>query len=75
MKKLMMTMVAALMICLGAQAENPYKKFTEKLPFQMPEVQAPVIPDYQVKITDFGGVGDGITLNTEAFAKAISDKK
>jgi len=34
-------------------------------------VKAPVIPDYQVKLTDFGGVGDGITLNTEAFAKAI----
>ena len=37
----------------------------------MSEVQAPAIPDRQVKLTDFGGVGDGITLNTEAFAKAI----
>ncbi len=82
MKKLFLTIVAALAVGLGAQAEiasthsdqgsdNPYKKYTEKLPFQMPEVKAPVIPDRQVKITDFGGVGDGITLNTEAFAKAI----
>ena len=71
MKKLLLTLVAALAVSLGAQADNPYKKYTEKLPFSMPEVKAPVIPDYQVKLTDFGGVGDGITLNTEAFAKAI----
>ena len=82
MKKAILTIVAALAVSLGAQAEiashtltsgseNPYKKYTEKLPFQMPEVQAPVIPDNQVKITDFGGVGNGITLNTEAFARAI----
>ncbi len=71
MKKLLLTLVAALTVSLGAQADNPYKKYTEKLPFSMPEVKAPVIPDYQVKLTDFGGVGDGITLNTEAFAKAI----
>jgi polygalacturonase len=37
----------------------------------MPEVTAPVIPDNQVNIKDFGAVGDGITLNTDAFAKAI----
>ena len=71
MKKLLLTLVAALAVSLGAQADNPYKKYTEELPFSMPEVKAPVIPDYQVKLTDFGGVGDGITLNTEAFAKAI----
>jgi len=71
MKKLFLTLVAALAVSLGAQADNPYKKYTEKLPFSMPEVKAPVIPDYQVKLTDFGGVGDGITLNTEAFAEAI----
>ena len=72
MKKLFLTIVAALAVSLSVQAqENPYKKFTEKLPFQMSEVQAPAIPDRQVKLTDFGGVGDGITLNTEAFAKAI----
>ena len=71
MKKLFLTIVAALAVSMGAQADNPYKKFTEKVPFAMPEVSAPVIPDYQVKLTDFGAVGDGITLNTEAFAKAI----
>ena len=71
MKKLFLTILAALTVSLAAQADNPYKKFTEKLPFAMPEVSAPVIPDNEVKLTDFGAVGDGIALNTEAFRKAI----
>jgi polygalacturonase len=73
MKKLIVTLIAAFAVVSGFAAENgnPYKKYTEKLPFTMPEVSAPVIPNYQVKLTDFGGVGNGITLNTEAFAKAI----
>ena len=74
MKKLIVNLIAALMVVSAAAADNsgnPYKKYTEKLPFDMPEVTAPVIPDYQVKLTDFGAVGDGIMLNTEAFAKAI----
>ena len=47
------------------------------LPFEMPVLSRPSIPSYTVDITDFGGVGDGVTLNTEAFAKAmkhLSDK-
>ncbi|MCH5306435.1 MAG: glycoside hydrolase family 28 protein [Prevotella sp.] len=75
MKKLFLTIMAVLAISLTAQAENPYKKYTEKLPKvmaqAMSEVSAPAIPDRQVKLTDFGAVGDGITLNTDAFARAI----
>lgn len=41
------------------------------LPFQMDKVQQPVFPDYSFSITEAGAVADGITLNTEAFAKAI----
>jgi polygalacturonase len=37
-----------------------------------PVVAAPVIPATVVTVTDFGAVGDGVTLNTEAFAKAIN---
>ena len=36
-------------------------------------VPAPVmIPDRQVSLSDFGGVPDGVTSNTEAFRKAIA---
>lgn len=41
------------------------------LPFQMERISRPVMPDYQVNITNFGGVGDGVFLNTKAFADAI----
>ncbi len=40
-------------------------------PFEMPVVEEPSIPSRSVSITEFGAVGDGVTLNTEAFAKAI----
>ena len=43
------------------------------LPFEMPRVEAPTFPAYEVSIADFGGVGDGATSNTNAFAKAIED--
>lgn len=42
-----------------------------KCPFDMPDVKRPVIPAYTVNIRDFGGVADGGTLNTDAFAKAM----
>ena len=43
----------------------------EDLPFEMEQVMRPIIPDHEVDIRDFGGIGDGISLNSEAFAKAI----
>lgn len=42
------------------------------LPFSMPDVPRPAIPARQVSIADFGAVGDGHALNTQAFADAIS---
>ncbi|CAG7619141.1 glycoside hydrolase family 28 protein [Paenibacillus allorhizosphaerae] len=39
--------------------------------FQMPEVRLPRIPKAEFHITDYGAVGDGITINTAAFACAI----
>ena len=75
MKKLIATLIAALMVVSGFATDNsgnPYKKYIDKLPFQMPEVSAPVIPAYTVNLKKFGAVGDGVTLNTKAFEKAIA---
>lgn len=53
----------------GSNQEFAY--LYEDLPFQMEQVQRPQIPAREVDIRDFGGVGDGVVLNSEAFAKAI----
>jgi polygalacturonase len=75
MKKLISIALMTLAITVQAQdcckGENPYKKYTQDLPFGMLEVKAPVIPERQVNLKDFGAVGDGATLCTDAFAKAI----
>ena len=70
MKKLICMLMLA--VAMTAQAQNPYKKYTEKLPFHMAEVSAPVIPAYTVNLKKFGAVADGVTLNTKAFEKAIA---
>ncbi len=41
------------------------------LPFEMPKVEQPSIPALSVSLADFGAVGDGVVLNTQAFADAI----
>jgi len=40
-------------------------------PFTMPPVALPQIPKHDVRITDFGANGNGHSLNTEAFSRAI----
>ena len=60
--------LAAISACSGADRDAALYK---DLPFSMEKVQAPSIPSRSVSICDFGGAGDGVTLNTEAFARAI----
>ena len=43
----------------------------DQLPEIMARIKAPVFPDRDFDITDFGAVGDGKTKCTEAFKKAI----
>lgn len=52
-------------------AKGEYDYLYKDLPFEMPVLSRPVFPDNKVSVKDFGGVGDGIELNTQAFAKAI----
>ena len=68
--RLATSLLAVLMLAsCGSNYEFAY--LYEDLPFEMEKVQRPQIPAREVSIRDFGGVGDGVTLNSEAFAKAI----
>lgn len=69
MKYLIITLTT--LFALSAKAED-YSKYYQNMPVEMKQVTAFNIPDNTVSIADFGGVGDGVTLNTEAFRKAIS---
>lgn len=70
------SIIAAAAMCLAlipALAHTTdYSSFYTRLPIKLKTVTAPSIPGHEVSIADFGGCSDGVTLNTEAFAKAMS---
>ncbi len=69
----MMTTMAALLLVLSTQAQTKdYANCYQNLPVKMAQVQRPTIPANEISLTEVGGVGDGVTLNTEAFTKGIS---
>ena len=70
MKQLILTALTIISI-FSAKAED-YSKHSQNLPVELKQVVSFDIPDNTVSIADFGGVGDGVALNTEAFRKAIS---
>jgi polygalacturonase len=43
-----------------------------KVPFKMPKIIRPSFPDRTIDIRDYGAVGDGVTVNTRAFADAVA---
>lgn len=57
--------------CKPANSSGEFDYLYKDLPFEMPVVTRPQIPDRTVDLKDFGGNGNGIDLNTDAFAKAI----
>ncbi len=67
--------ILALLITSCAQTKEKEKQAGiqnfEGIEFDMPQIHEPQIPPFSVNITDFGAVGNGQTLNTQAFADAI----
>lgn len=68
---LCMAILPAALMAAGAET-SPYANLYTDLPISLKPVTPPTIPSYEVTLTQFGGVNDGVTLNTEAFAKAMS---
>ena len=62
-----------ILICITLSAQNPYRQYTDNVPFTMPEVKAPVFPKRTINLRDYGAKGDGSSLCTDAFAKAINE--
>ncbi|MFA5044672.1 MAG: glycoside hydrolase family 28 protein [Paludibacter sp.] len=73
LKNLRTLIAIFVLVCLTKtiDAENVYDKLYKDLPFPMQKIDVPVFKDNTISILDFGGVGDGNTLNTDAFRKSI----
>ena len=74
MKHLSIILILSLLGVIPSQAQSKEYKYREvykNLPFDMPQINAPTCPERNATLTDFGAVGNGTHLCTEAFAKAI----
>lgn len=71
MKKLLLGIFVSAATLISAQ-KNDINHYIKNAPFKFGEIVLPNIPQKDFNIKDFGGVGDGKTLNTKAFEKAIS---
>ena len=73
MRKILSIVVLSLVLLISpALRAADYDAYYTNLPVEMARPALPQIPDRTASITDFGGKGDGLHLNTEAFASAIS---
>lgn len=57
-------------VSLTANAAD-YDSYYDNLPVSLQKPTAPVIPSYTISILNYGAKADGVTDNTDAFAKAI----
>lgn len=65
------TFILGITLIASCNSGYEFAYLYEDLPFEMEKVQRPQIPSNEVDIRDFGGVGDGVVLNSTAFAQAI----
>lgn len=74
MKKFFCIVCACLMALSTQAAEtDKYASLYENLPFAMNKVTQPQFPATEVNIKDYGAKGDGSSLCTDAFEKALAD--
>lgn len=73
LKKIIVSVAAVCLVLasVNGKTKSDYNKLYKDLPFAMPKVEVPVFKNNTVSVTDFGGSGDGYTLNTDAFRKAV----
>ena len=73
--RLLVAGLIAIVVCTSVQAQTKYSHYYTNLPCKVEQVQEVLIPELTVSLTDFGGVGDGVTDNSEAFTKALKHLK
>lgn len=73
LNKIFISIVFLWLLLLPASAvtKRNYDYLYKQLPFPMQKIAAPVFKKNTVSVADFGGVGDGVALNTRAFKKAV----
>jgi len=69
--KISFVLLFATLFTGNIQGKDRYDYLYKDLPFKMSRVERPSFPDNQVSVADFGGIADGVTLNTVAFEKAM----
>jgi len=76
MKRISIVLFLCVWAVLSSWAQTyKYEEIYTNLPFAMPKVEAPRFPDLKVSLPDFGAVGNGVELCTEAFEKAIVSRR
>lgn len=71
--KRFLNLVVAVALSMSTAVFAQYDYLYEDMPFDMPKVNEPQIPQRSVSLDEFGAKGDGVTLCTDAFAKAIAE--
>ncbi|MDD4968483.1 MAG: glycoside hydrolase family 28 protein [Paludibacter sp.] len=67
-------LIAIITLTLNTQAQKAYQYgyLYKDLPFEMPKIDIPALPECSVSITDFGAKGNGMDLCTNAFSNAMN---
>jgi len=75
--KMKLPVYLLILIAVACNTTTPVPEVTndiyEGIEFEMPKVVEPTFADLSVSIVDHGAIGDGQTLNSEAFADAINE--